>query len=60
MSAHDPHEDPVQLPHGTDVITRVDRNVMGESVASGSVGRVGGTSTAAVDVQILGRIESTL
>ena len=47
-------EEPVQLPHGTDVVTRVDREAAGEVVASGTVGRVVGTSPDSVDLQVLG------
>jgi hypothetical protein len=54
MPEHDQDAEGVQLPHGTDVITSVDREASGETIASGSVGRVVGTSVDAVDVQILG------
>jgi hypothetical protein len=47
-------DDHVQLPHGTDVVTRVDRPAMEHIVRAGSVGRVVGTTDASVDVQILG------
>jgi hypothetical protein len=54
MRGNDQREDSIQLPHGTDVITRVDREVMGEAVAAGSSGRVVGSTETSVDVQILG------
>jgi hypothetical protein len=44
----------VQLPHGTDVVTRIERAAMEHVIRAGSVGRVVGTTDATVDVQFLG------
>lgn len=51
MSEHDRE---LPLPHGTDVTTRVARQIGSERVESGTVGRVVGTHGEAVDVQVLG------
>ena len=44
----------VPLPHGTEVVTRVDRILEGRRVPQGSVGRVGRADGESVDVTIVG------
>jgi len=46
MTAAEPIDDSLPLPHGTDVVTRMNRVVRGEDVSSGTVGRVVGTHGA--------------
>jgi hypothetical protein len=50
----EPADDMLPLPHGTDVVTRVDRSVEGEEVSAGTVGRIVGTHGEELDLQILG------
>ena len=52
LSEHDPRA--VALPHGTEVVTRVDRAVGVRVVPEGSVGRVVGTASEGIDVNIVG------
>lgn len=54
MTTLDDGDDRLPLPHGTDVITRVSREVDGDCVECGTAGRVVGAHGDTVDVQVLG------
>jgi hypothetical protein len=54
MTLPDDSDSSLPLPHGTDVVTRVVRDVSGEEIAAGTVGRVVGTHGEQLDLQILG------